>query len=155
MPLIAAFADRLYVEELGCQTRAVFAYDERLRLLPFYLQQLEMESNGKSVTADGKPVDQPTAPVTWGGTGTDAQHAVFQLLHQGTVLVPVEFVAVREAEDGQDPEHHRHAAAQRLRAGRGADAAAGRATIRSAPIPATGRARRSCSTGSMRARWAR
>ena len=53
-----------------------------------------MESNGKSVTADGEPVDRPTAPVTWGGTGTDAQHAVFQLLHQGTVLVPVEFVAV-------------------------------------------------------------
>ncbi len=49
----------------------------------------------------------PTAPVTWGGTGTDAQHAVFQLLHQGTVLVPVEFVAVRDAGDAQDPEHHR------------------------------------------------
>ncbi len=97
VPLIAAFADRLYVEQLGCQTRALFAYDERLRLLPFYLQQLEMESNGKSVTTDGKPVDQPTAPVTWGGTGTDAQHAVFQLLHQGTVLVPVEFVAVARA----------------------------------------------------------
>ena len=107
MPLIAAFADRLYVEQLGCQTRAVFAYDERLRLLPSYLQQLEMESNGKSVTADGKPVEHPTAPVTWGGTGTDAQHAVFQLLHQGTVLTPVEFVAVREGEDDQDPEHHR------------------------------------------------
>jgi glucose-6-phosphate isomerase len=107
VPLIAAFADRLYAEQLGCQTRALFAYDERLRLVPFYLQQLEMESNGKSVTKDGKPVDYPTAPVTWGGTGTDAQHAVFQLLHQGTVLAPVEFVAVREAEDAQDPEHHR------------------------------------------------
>jgi glucose-6-phosphate isomerase len=107
VPLIAAFADRLYVEELGCQSRGVFAYDERLRLLPFYLQQLEMESNGKSVTTDGQPVGRPTAPVTWGGTGTDAQHAVFQLLHQGTVLVPVEFLAVREAEDDQDPEHHR------------------------------------------------
>ena len=107
VPLIAAFADRLYVEQLGCQTRGVFAYDERLRLLPFYLQQLEMESNGKSVTADGKPVAHPTAPVTWGGTGTDAQHAVFQLLHQGTLLVPVEFLAVHEAEDDQDPEHHR------------------------------------------------
>ena len=66
-----------------------------------------MESNGKSVTADGKPVEHPTAPVTWGGTGTDAQHAVFQLLHQGTVLVPVEFIAVREAEDEQDPEQRR------------------------------------------------
>ncbi len=107
VPLIAAFADRLYVEQLGCQTRAVFAYDERLRLLPSYLQQLEMESNGKSVTADGKPVEHPTAPVTWGGTGTDAQHAVFQLLHQGTVLTPVEFIAVREGDDDQDPEHHR------------------------------------------------
>jgi glucose-6-phosphate isomerase len=107
MPLIAAFADRLYVERFGCQTRGVFAYDERLRLLPFYLQQLEMESNGKSVTKDGRPVEWPTAPVTWGGTGTDAQHAVFQLLHQGTVLVPVEFIAVSEADDEQDPEHHR------------------------------------------------
>jgi glucose-6-phosphate isomerase len=107
VPLIAAFSDRLYVEELGCQARGVFAYDERLRLLPFYLQQLEMESNGKSVTNDGEPVAHPTAPVTWGGTGTDAQHAVFQLLHQGAVLTPVEFVAVKEADDDQDPEHHR------------------------------------------------
>jgi glucose-6-phosphate isomerase len=107
VPLLAAFADRLYAEQLGCQTRGVFAYDERLRLLPFYLQQLEMESNGKSVTKDGQPVAAPTAPVTWGGTGTDAQHAVFQLLHQGTILVPVEFLAVREGDDAQDPEHHR------------------------------------------------
>ena len=106
VPLIAAFADRLYVEQAGAQTRGVFAYDERLRLLPFYLQQLEMESNGKSVTTDGKPAEA-TAPVTWGGTGTDAQHAVFQLLHQGTVLIPVEFLAVSEADDAQDPEHHR------------------------------------------------
>jgi glucose-6-phosphate isomerase len=107
VPLIAAFADRLYVESFRCQTRGVFAYDERLRLLPFYLQQLEMESNGKSVTKDGRPVEEPTAPVTWGGTGTDAQHAVFQLLHQGTVLVPVEFVAVSEGDDDQNREHHR------------------------------------------------
>ena len=105
--LIAAFADRLYVEQHGCQTRSVFAYDERLRLLPAYLQQLEMESNGKSASKDGQPIDHCTAPVTWGGVGTDAQHAVFQLLHQGTVLVPVEFVAVRQGEDEQDHEHHR------------------------------------------------
>ena len=107
VPLITAFADRLYVQKLPCQTRAVFAYDERLRLLPSYLQQLEMESNGKSVTADGQPLDGPSAPVTWGGTGTDAQHAVFQLLHQGMVLAPVEFVAVSEGEDAQHDEHHR------------------------------------------------
>ncbi|MFL6829884.1 MAG: glucose-6-phosphate isomerase, partial [Sphingomicrobium sp.] len=107
VPLVAAFADRLYAEALGAQSRAVFAYDERLRLLPSYLQQLEMESNGKSVRADGEPVGGATAPVTWGGTGTDAQHAVFQLLHQGTVRVPVEFVAVAEAEDAQDPDRRR------------------------------------------------
>jgi glucose-6-phosphate isomerase len=106
-PLLAAFADLLYRQKLGCQTRAIFPYDERLRLLVPYLQQLEMESNGKSVTADGKPIARPTAPVTWGGTGTDAQHAVFQLLHQGSDIVPVEFVAVVEPEDGQDPAHHR------------------------------------------------
>jgi len=105
-PLIAAFADRFYVEQVGCQTRAIFPYDERLRLLPSYLQQLEMESNGKSVQADGEPIDLPTAPVTWGGTGTDAQHAVFQLLHQGTIVTPVEFVAVSEGDDRQDSDHH-------------------------------------------------
>ncbi|MEO6198667.1 MAG: glucose-6-phosphate isomerase [Sphingomicrobium sp.] len=105
-PLLAAIADRFYVEQAGCQSRAVFAYDERLRLLLPYLQQLEMESNGKSVTATGDPVDHPTAPVTWGGVGTDAQHAVFQLLHQGTVPVPVEFIAVGAGDDEQDPERH-------------------------------------------------
>lgn len=106
-PLIAAFIDQYYARVKGCQTRALFAYDERLRLLPSYLQQLEMESNGKSVKVDGSPVDGPTAPVTWGGVGTDAQHAVFQLLHQGTHLVPVEFVASREPGHGFDPAHHR------------------------------------------------
>jgi glucose-6-phosphate isomerase len=91
---------------MQCQTRAVFAYDERLRLLPSYLQQLEMESNGKSVTKDGKPVDGPTAPITWGGVGTDAQHAVFQLLHQGSHIVPVEFIAAIEPGHSLDPAHH-------------------------------------------------
>jgi glucose-6-phosphate isomerase len=106
-PLLAAFADLYYTQLRGCETRAVFAYDERLRLLPAYLQQLEMESNGKRVTASGEPLPYPSAPVTWGGVGTDAQHAVFQLLHQGTRLVPVEFVAAVEAGDNQDEAHHR------------------------------------------------
>jgi glucose-6-phosphate isomerase len=66
-----------------------------------------MESNGKSVGLDGSPVTGPTSAILWGGTGTDAQHAVFQLLHQGTHLVPVEFVAVAESTDEQDPAHHR------------------------------------------------
>ncbi|QIQ86301.1 glucose-6-phosphate isomerase [Erythrobacter sp.] len=106
-PLLAAFADQYYTRLRGCQTRAVFAYDERLGLLPDYLQQLEMESNGKRVTLEGEPVSGPTAPITWGGVGTDAQHAVFQLLHQGTHLVPVDFIASIAPGDLLDPAHHR------------------------------------------------
>ncbi|MFL9840365.1 glucose-6-phosphate isomerase [Sphingomonas sp. ST-64] len=106
-PVLAAFADLYYTQNRGCETRGVFAYDERLRLLPSYLQQLEMESNGKSVTADGQPVGRATAPITWGGVGTDAQHAVFQLLHQGTHLVPLEFIAVIEGGDTLAEDHHR------------------------------------------------
>jgi glucose-6-phosphate isomerase len=106
-PALAAFADLYYTQVRGAETRAPFAYDERLRLLPSYLQQLEMESNGKAVAVDGKPVGRPTAAITWGGVGTDAQHAVFQLLHQGTHLVPVEFIAVIEPWDTLAPDHHR------------------------------------------------
>ena len=126
-PLLAAFVDRYYANVRRAQTRAVFAYDERLRLLPDYLQQLEMESNGKSVTLGGNPVGRATSPIVWGGVGTDAQHAVFQLLHQGTHLVPVEFVAAIEPGHVQAPEHHRQllvncfAQGAALMAGRGAD----------------------------------
>jgi len=102
----AAFGDLLYAQAFGCQSRAVFAYDERLKLLPSYLQQLEMESNGKRVTAEGVLLGRPSAPVTWGGVGTDAQHAVFQLLHQGTQLIPVDFLAVIEPGHDLDPAHH-------------------------------------------------
>jgi glucose-6-phosphate isomerase len=103
----AAFADLYYAQVRGCQTRAVFAYDERLKLLPDYLQQLEMESNGKRVTADGQPLTRASSPVTWGGVGTDAQHAVFQLLHQGTHLIPVDFLAVKVPGHDLDADHHR------------------------------------------------
>lgn len=106
IPVLAAFVDLIYAQNMRCVTRAVFAYDERLRLLPSYLQQLEMESNGKRVRSDGSMLDRPSAPVTWGGVGTDAQHAVFQLLHQGTHLIPVEFLAVIEPGHDLDPAHH-------------------------------------------------
>ncbi len=106
-PALAAFADLYYTQVRHAETRAPFAYDERLRLLPSYLQQLEMESNGKAVTVGGQPVGRPTAAITWGGVGTDAQHAVFQLLHQGTHLVPVEFIAVIEQYDTLAKDHHR------------------------------------------------
>ncbi len=126
--LRAAFADQLYTTVRGHQSRACFAYDERLRLLPFYLQQLEMESNGKSVDLEGIALATPSAPITWGGVGTDAQHAVFQLLHQGTVISPVDFVACIAPGDDLDPAHHRillmncFAQGAALMAGRGAKA---------------------------------
>lgn len=107
LPLRAAFADQFYTRLRGCQTRAVFAYDERFALFPDYLQQLEMESNGKRVSVSGEELEMPTAPITWGGVGTDAQHAVFQLLHQGTLEVPVEFIASIAPGDALDPAHHR------------------------------------------------
>ena len=106
-PALAAFADLYYTQNRHAETRATFAYDQRLKLLPSYLQQLEMESNGKSVILEGAPLDRPSATITWGGVGTDQQHAVFQLLHQGTHLVPVEFVACIEPGDTLAEEHHR------------------------------------------------
>ncbi|MBM7368037.1 glucose-6-phosphate isomerase [Gordonia hydrophobica] len=81
---------------LGAATHAVLPYDERLALLPAYLQQLEMESNGKSVGVDGEPVAIDTAPIVWGAAGTNGQHAFFQLLHQGTTVVPCDFIGVLE-----------------------------------------------------------
>ncbi|WP_260597857.1 glucose-6-phosphate isomerase [Sphingomonas endolithica] len=106
-PVIAAFADLYYTQVRHAETRAIFAYDQRLKLLPPYLQQLEMESNGKGVTTDGEPLGRPSAAIAWGGVGTEAQHAVFQLLHQGTHLVPVEFVACIEPGDTLAEDHHR------------------------------------------------
>ncbi|HEY0504312.1 MAG TPA: glucose-6-phosphate isomerase [Lysobacter sp.] len=79
---------------LGYATQAVHAYDERLKLLSNYLQQLVMESLGKSVRTDGSPVGLETVPVWWGGAGTDTQHSFFQALHQGTSIVPSDFIGV-------------------------------------------------------------
>ena len=76
----------------GLPTRAVLPYSQRLRMLSTYLQQLEMESNGKRVRLDGRPVGYDTSPIVWGGTGTDGQHSFHQMLHQGTTVVPTDFV---------------------------------------------------------------
>ncbi len=94
-----------YTNFLGAHSHAVVPYDQRLALLPEYLQQLDMESNGKRVTLSGEPVGCATAPVLWGGVGTNSQHAFFQLLHQGTRLVPVDFVAVLDPELKRPPHH--------------------------------------------------
>jgi glucose-6-phosphate isomerase len=90
----------------GYTSVAVIPYDQRLARLPAYLQQLDMESNGKGVTVDGKPVSGPTGPVVWGEPGTNGQHAFFQLLHQGTDTIPVEFiVAAKGHEPHLDNQH--------------------------------------------------
>jgi glucose-6-phosphate isomerase len=117
LPVLAALADVWAAHGQGQGTRAVFCYDERLRLLPAYLQQLEMESNGKRVARDGQPLPGMSAPITWGGTGTDAQHAVFQLLHQGTVVGPVEFIGVIEPGHSLPASHHRQLLANMLAQG--------------------------------------
>lgn len=91
---------------LGLPTHAVVPYSDRLSGLPDYLQQLVMESNGKNATRSGASVERATAPVIWGGAGTDAQHAFFQMLHQGTDRVPVDFVGF-VAPDHDHSEHHR------------------------------------------------
>jgi len=77
---------------LGLQTHAVLPYNDELSLLPAYLQQLDMESNGKSVTLDGGPVGWDTGPVVWGTPGTNGQHAYYQLIHQGTTPIPCDFI---------------------------------------------------------------
>ena len=78
---------------LQLSTLAVLPYDQRLARLPAYLQQLDMESNGKSTTLNGEPVDYPTAPVVWGEPGSNAQHSFFQMLHQGTATAALDFIA--------------------------------------------------------------
>lgn len=90
---------------LSLATQAVLPYDERLRLLPHYLQQLVMESLGKSARLDGAPLQVDTVPVWWGGPGTDAQHSFFQALHQGTQVVPADFIGVVASEGGHDENH--------------------------------------------------
>ncbi len=83
----------------GYSSRAVIPYDQRLSRLPAYLQQLDMESNGKSVTKAGKPTARATGPMVWGEPGTNGQHAFFQLLHQGTDVIPVEFLVAAQAHE--------------------------------------------------------
>ncbi len=92
MPVLLALLGIWYANFFGAETHAVLPYAEALRELPAYLQQLEMESNGKRMDRDGQPVDYATVPVIWGATGTNSQHAFHQMLHQGTHLAPCDFL---------------------------------------------------------------
>ena len=105
LPLRLGLLDVWYRDFHGFATRSIAPYHSALRRFPAYLQQLEMESNGKSVDAQGRPVTYGTSPVLWGEPGTNGQHAYFQMLHQGTDRVPVEFFAVRDPAHSL-PGHH-------------------------------------------------
>jgi glucose-6-phosphate isomerase len=92
IPVLMALIGVWNTDFLGCPTHAVLPYSNALRLLPAYLQQLEMESNGKRVDREGRLVEYATAPILWGGEGTVSQHSFHQLLHQGTQIVPADFI---------------------------------------------------------------
>ena len=105
LPVIMALLGIWYRNFFGAQSLLVAPYSEALHFLSSYLQQLDMESNGKSTRLDGMPVDGETAPVIWGEPGTNGQHAFFQMVHQGPTLVPVDFIAVLKPEHAL-PGHH-------------------------------------------------
>ena len=92
MPVLLGLLWTWYGNFFGAETHAVLPYSQHLVKLPAYLQQLDMESNGKSVDLDGNPVDYQTGPIVWGTPGTNGQHAYFQLIHQGTELIPCDFL---------------------------------------------------------------
>jgi glucose-6-phosphate isomerase len=92
LPVLLGLIGVWYNDFFGAETQAVLPYNHYLSRFPAYLQQLDMESNGKSVTLDGQAVDLATGPVVWGTPGTNGQHAYYQLLHQGTRLVPADFI---------------------------------------------------------------
>lgn len=104
LPMLLGLIGFYHRNVLGYPSRAILPYDQRLLRFPAYLQQLDMESNGKGVTVDGTPVDGNSGPVVWGEPGTNGQHAFYQLIHQGTSIIPAEFMI---AANGFEP-HLRH-----------------------------------------------
>ncbi|MEU8124781.1 glucose-6-phosphate isomerase [Spirillospora sp. NPDC049024] len=105
MPVLMGLLGVWYTDFFGAQTRAVLPYSQRLSRFPAYLQQLTMESNGKSVRADGAPVVAQTGAIFWGEPGTNGQHAFYQLLHQGTRLVPADFIGFAEPFEDREGMH--------------------------------------------------
>lgn len=105
MPALMGLLEIWNTNFWGAESFALLPYDQRLALMPAWLQQLDMESNGKSVTTEGRPVTSATGPIVWGAPGTNGQHAFFQLLHQGTRLVACDFVAALKADHGLAGHH--------------------------------------------------
>ncbi len=105
LPVIMGLLGVWYRNAWGFSTHAVLPYDQRLSRFAAYLQQQDMESNGKSVTLAGKPVDYPTGPIIWGEPGTNGQHAFYQLIHQGTDVIPVDFLVAAQPHETMPPHH--------------------------------------------------
>ncbi|WP_374625532.1 glucose-6-phosphate isomerase, partial [Devosia sp.] len=105
LPVIMGLLGVWYRNAWGFSTHAVLPYDQRLSRFAAYLQQQDMESNGKSVTLAGKPVDYPTGPIIWGEPGTNGQHAFYQLIHQGTDVIPVDFLVAAQPHEAMPPHH--------------------------------------------------
>ena len=97
LPVLLGLLAVWYTDFFGAQTVAVLPYDQYLKRFPAYLQQLTMESNGKHVTLDGTEVDYQTSPIYWGEPGTNGQHSFYQLIHQGTRLIPCDFIAFAQS----------------------------------------------------------
>jgi glucose-6-phosphate isomerase len=106
LPMLMGLIGLWHRNICGYPSRAIIPYDQRLSRFPAYLQQLDMESNGKRVMKSGAPVKGATGPIVWGEPGTNGQHAFFQLLHQGTDVVPVEFLVAAQAHERGMAEHH-------------------------------------------------
>ncbi|SMO61737.1 glucose-6-phosphate isomerase [Paracoccus laeviglucosivorans] len=106
LPIILALVGIWHHQVCGYGTRAVLPYDNRLARLPAYLQQLEMESNGKRVAMDGSDLTIPSGPVIWGEPGTNGQHAFYQLIHQGTAIIPCEFMIAARGHEPHLAHHH-------------------------------------------------
>jgi glucose-6-phosphate isomerase len=105
LPVLLGLLTVWYADFFGAQTQAVLPYDQYLKRFPAYLQQLTMESNGKHVTLDGEHVDYSTGPVYWGEPGTNGQHSFYQLIHQGTELIPVDFIGFAHSLNPTGPHH--------------------------------------------------
>ncbi|MEM7720962.1 MAG: glucose-6-phosphate isomerase [Pseudomonadota bacterium] len=131
LPVMLALVGIWHHQVCGYPTRAVLPYEQRLLRLPAYLQQLEMESNGKRVSMDGTDLTLPSGPIVWGEPGTNGQHAFYQLIHQGTQPVPCEFMVGAEGHEPDLAHHHRlllancFAQSEALMRGRSLDVARG------------------------------